>query len=77
MQLYRLLVLLAAIALVSAQDAAPAGSDPCLAEDYAEANCARATQTRDEATLADRWCACSRADGTCCAQGGYKKPGHG
>ena len=41
MQLYRLFVLLAAIALAAAQDAAPAGSDPCLAEDYAEANCAR------------------------------------
>ena len=36
MQLYRLLFVLAALALVSAQK-----TDPCLAEDYAEANCAR------------------------------------
>ena len=53
MQLYRLLLtfMLFTLALVAAADET---ADPCLAEDYAEANY-----------------------GTCCAQGGYKKDGHG
>ena len=52
LQPHRILLLLFAILAVSA--AAEDAADPCLAEDYAEANY-----------------------GTCCAQGGYKKPGHG
>ena len=55
MQVYRFVFMLFfALALVHAQDEAPEVNDPCLAEDYAEANY-----------------------GTCCAQGGYKKEGHG
>ena len=41
--LYRIVAFLfVALALANAQeDGAPAANDPCLAEDYAEANCAR------------------------------------
>ena len=85
MQLHRLLfILLSALAIshVAADDA----PDPCLAEDYAEANCARsralaAHKIRQSKSLT-RWHARGvvslvRADGTCCAQGGYRLPGHG
>ena len=73
------------LALVHGQEGEQADpNDPCLAEDYAEANCAHARLGREPthpspplpATRVSRWFA-SCADGKCCAQGGYKLPGHG
>ena len=50
MQLYRLLVLLVALTLATAQEE----PDPCLAEDYAEANCAPAfAGYKDDPTLTE------------------------
>ena len=79
MQLYRLLLaLIAFFALFAVTAAEDTGSDPCLAEDYAEQNCARACRARAR----ERALACTDArlslpaDGTCCAQGGYKLEGH-
>ena len=71
--------------------AAAAEADPCLKEDYAEANCAprrrttpilRAARAHGRATNHNLTNSLSRraiatADGQCCAQGGYKKEGHG
>ena len=92
MSLFRFLFI-AFAALAAA--AAAAEADPCLKEDYAEANCAprrratpilRAARAHCHATIhnhaarpqltepaRDR----PAADGQCCAQGGYKKEGHG
>lgn len=51
MLLSKLLFLVVAILSVSAVSAAPKESDPCLAEDYAELNCALALFARARATV--------------------------
>ena len=77
MQFYRLLFVLvvAFVANTAAEDA-----DPCLAEDYAEANCALAVLSPNHGLrMPSERCTPFPhiADGTCCANGGYKKDGHG
>ena len=47
----KVLFLVVAILSVSAVSAAPKESDPCLAEDYAELNCALALFARARATV--------------------------
>ena len=91
MSLFRFLFI-AFAALAAA--AAAAEADPCLKEDYAEANCAprrrttpilRAVRAHCRATIHNHAARPQRtepprfatADGQCCAQGGYKKEGHG
>ena len=74
--LARLLFAVFAVLAVSVSAADP---DPCLAEDYAEANCARSPCSAHPSITC--WHAHMHrpafADGTCCAQGGYKLEGHG
>ena len=92
MSLFRFLFI-AFAALAAA--AAAAEADPCLKEDYAEANCAPhrarrpsyAPHERTATPLIHNHAARPQltepardrpaADGQCCAQGGYKKEGHG
>jgi hypothetical protein len=69
--LYRIMFLLFVVG------AAGQAADPCLAEDYAEANCARAIAPIESRLLVTVARSCGSADGTCCAQGGYKLEGHG
>ena len=78
MQLHRLLFVLLSALAISHVSGAQDAPDPCLAEDYAEANCARA-HTRRNCLISSLThpCIFSLADGTCCAQGGYKLEGHG
>ena len=66
---YKTLLVLVAI-LASAR------ADSCLEHDYAEANCAakRAQPPIMQHIEPPRLCF---ADGECCAQGNYKKEGHG
>ena len=86
MSLFRFLFI-AFAALAAA--AAAAEADPCLKEDYAEANCAprrrttpiiraaRAARPRHRTQPTEPARHRPAADGQCCAQGGYKKEGHG
>ena len=96
MSLFRFLFI-AFAALAAA--AAAAEADPCLKEDYAEANCAPRRRTTPILRAARAHCRATihnhaarprhraqpteparhrpAADGQCCAQGGYKKEGHG
>ena len=92
MSLFRFLFI-AFAALAAA--AAAAEADPCLKEDYAEANCAPRRRTRATRAALPRHHSQPSArprqrpqpteparyrpiaDGQCCAQGGYKKEGHG
>ena len=80
MKIHRFILLAALVlfaALASAQEVEE--GDKCLDEKYAEANCARPCYA--ERASFDCCAPHSRplvlADGTCCAQGGYKLPGHG
>ena len=75
MQLSRAVLLLCVlVAITFAKEA-----DPCLAEDYAEQNCASCCPTASFAhdSMVFSSDTSPLTDGSCCAQGGYKKEGHG
>ena len=84
----RLVLLLALLAAVCS--AAEGDPDPCLEHDYAQENCVlpSAAGAASSRPITCAWVQLSEipeniltvampcADGTCCAQGGYKLPGH-
>ena len=77
MKLYAVIFMLLAVSVAAAPDSTE--EDKCLNEEYATANCTlpwacRRRAPRRALTASLR---VTLADGTCCAQGGYKLPGHG